>query len=366
MPDIKTPADSATPAAPVEREPSAPAPKKAPANQVRARKKSSGSRKGPVALAASLVLVFVLLLISLGLRQGKEEAQPVVPAQELTLPDSGRHLTVLQDGELVDMELNEYLWGVVAAEMPASFEQEALKAQAVAARTYALNKAGHAANHPEADLCTDYTCCQAWIARDTALSNWGENAAAYADKITRAVAETNNEVILYEGSLISALFHSSSGEGTQDAEAVWGNSVPYLQSVPSPEGEEVPNYHSEVILTAQACREAILAACPEAVLEGEPTNWFGPVTPDTGGSVGTIVLGGVTVSGAQARQIFGLRSANFTVEPTAEAVTFQVTGFGHGVGMSQYGANAMAADGSSYLDILQHYYTGVTVDPCPG
>ena len=121
------------------------------------------------------------------------------PREEIALPDSGYTLRILgSDGQVTEMDMNQYLWGVVAAEMPASFEEEALKAQAVAARTYALNK-GPTSNHPDADLCTDYNCCQAWIARADAQSNWGDRAVTYTNKITAAVAETGNQVILYEG-----------------------------------------------------------------------------------------------------------------------------------------------------------------------
>ena len=310
-------------------------------------------------VAAALILGLVLFLIPMGFRHENTREDPETPA---VLPESGKAVTILIDGELQEMDLNEYLWGVVAAEMPASFQLEALKAQAVAARTYSLNKAGQAANHPEADLCTDHTCCQAWIAREKAQANWGENAQAYTDKITRAVAETNGEVALYEGGLISALYHSSSADTTQDAVAVWGGNVPYLTSVPSPEGEEVPNYHSTVTYTAQECRDRILSAKPEAVLEGGPENWFTNAVYSEGGSVLTIDLGGVTVTGHQARTIFDLRSASFTVECAPDSVTFQVTGYGHGVGMSQYGANAMAAEGKTYQEILKHYYTGITVE----
>ena len=310
-------------------------------------------------IAVALILGLVLFLIPMGLRQERAQEETENPA---VLPDSGKAITILVDGELQEMDLNEYLWGVVAAEMPASFELEALKAQAVAARTYSLNKAGQAANHPEADLCTDHTCCQAWISQAGAQANWGDSAQTYTNKITQAVAETNNQVALYEGALITAVFHSSSADTTQDAVAVWGGNVPYLRSVPSPEGEEVPNYHSQVTYTAQECKDRILQAKPEAVLEGEPANWFSNTVYSDGGSVMTLDLGGVSVTGHQARTIFSLRSASFTVECAPDAVTFQVTGYGHGVGMSQYGANAMAAEGKTYQEILQHYYTGVTVE----
>ena len=310
-------------------------------------------------IAAALILGLVLFLIPMGFRHEETQQVPESPA---VLPESGKAVTILVDGELREMDLNEYLWGVVAAEMPASFQLEALKAQAVAARTYSLNKAGQAANHPEADLCTDHTCCQAWISREAAQTNWGDNAQAFTDKITQAVAETNNQVALYEGALISAVFHSSSADTTQDAVAVWGGNVPYLRSVPSPEGEEVPNYHSEVTYSAQETKDRILAAKPEALLEGDPAGWFTNAVYSDGGSVVTIDLGGVTVSGHQARTIFDLRSASFTWETTPDSVTFSVTGYGHGVGMSQYGANAMAAEGKTYQEILQHYYTGITVE----
>ncbi|MGM9579531.1 MAG: stage II sporulation protein D [Evtepia sp.] len=311
-----------------------------------------------------LLLALVLFLIPLGLRQQARQGEEN-QAGQATLPDSGHTLSILVDGQVQEMDLEQYIWGVVAAEMPASFEEEALKAQAVAARTYSLNKAGGSPNHPEADLCTDYHCCQAWISREAAEANWGESAGVYADKITHAVADTAGQVVLYEGQLIDAVFHSSSDQATLDAVEVWGGSVPYLQSVSSPEGEEVPNFHSEVSFTAQEFRDLFLAARPEAVLEGAPETWFGETVRTAGGSVHTIQIGGVSVTGTQVRQILSLRSACFTVSCTEDSVTFSVTGFGHGVGMSQYGANAMASAGSTYTEILEHYYTGVTVEACP-
>ena len=183
--------------------------------------------------------------------------------------------------------------------------------------------------------------------------------------IDRAIAGTDGLGILYQGKPIQALFFSSAPGKTVDAVEVWGRSVDYLTSVDSPEGEEVPNYHSEATFTAQEFRDLFLAAQPEAALEGAPESWFGETVRTAGGSVHTIQIGGVSVTGTQVRQIFSLRSACFTVSCTEDAVTFSVTGFGHGVGMSQYGANAMAAAGNTYTEILEHYYTGVTVEACP-
>lgn len=315
-----------------------------------------------IGVALVLVVVLFALPFVLGGPDGKE---PAAPEEALPLADSGHTLRVKgADGQVTEMDLNQYLWGVVAAEMPASFEQEALKAQAVAARTYALHK-GPSASHPDADLCTDYACCQAWIARADAENNWGDQAVAYANKITTAVSDTGNQVILYNGQLIDAVFHSSSAAATQDAVEVWGNSIPYLQSVTSPEGEEVPNYESQVAMAPEEFRAAFLQAQPTAVLEGDPAGWVGEIQRTPGGSVHSVTIGGVPVTGAQARQIFSLRSATFELSYDGGNFQFSVTGFGHGVGMSQYGADAMAAEGKGYVEILQHYYTGVTVDECP-
>ena len=315
-------------------------------------------------VGVALILVLLLFLIPLGIHQSKNQEDPDnPPPQEQTLPQSGHTLSILVGDQVQEMDLNQYLWGVVAAEMPASFSQEALKAQAVAARTYALSRAnGASPNHPNADLCTDYACCQAWISREKAENNWGSHGAEYVNKITAAVADTNDQVILYDNQLIRAVFHSSSGDATQDAVEVWGNQVPYLQSVASPEGDEVPNYHSQVTLTPQEFKDAFLAAQPSAVLEGDPASWLGDTQYTGGGSVHSITIGGVSVTGAQARKIFSLRSAAFTVAWDGTSFIFSVTGYGHGVGMSQYGANAMAKEGSSFRDILTWYYTGAQVD----
>lgn len=288
------------------------------------------------------------------------EGAPFVPGDL----DSGLALKVL-DGETVrEMTLGEYLVGVVRAEMPASFQQEALKAQAVAARTYTLYKLQTGGNHGDtADICTDSTCCQAYISEDRARANWGANADAYEQKIEDAVKETDGQAILYGGVPILAVFHSSSAGQTRKAGEVWQNDLPYLQAVASPEdGTVIPNYYSRVEFTGEAFKTAFLAACPEADLSGEMTGWLKNAVTDSAGSVEMVEVGGVTVKGSRLRSILGLRSACFEWEVEDGKLVFFVTGYGHGVGMSQYGANAMAEDGADYVEILTHYYTGVTVE----
>ena len=245
--------------------------------------------------------------------------------------------------------LEEYLYGVVPSEMPKSYDAEALKAQAVAARTYAMTKLG-AHTGSGYQLC-DTTACQVY-----------KGYSNEADATTAAVDATAGEVACYNGSPIEAVFSASTGGYTESSENVWNTAVPYLKSVDSPEGDEVPNYHSQVVLSSQQVQEAALAAYPGADLSGEPSSWFGQAVRDEGGTVTSIPFGGLTLTGGQVRSMLSLRSAAFTVTWDGENFTFDVTGYGHGVGMSQYGANTMAREGKSFRDILTWYYTGTQVE----
>ena len=290
-----------------------------------------------------------------------ELAPPTGPSVQTGGRDKGRAVRLqTKEGPIVELTMADYLWGVVAAEMPATFEEEALKAQACAARTYTA-VLQNSAKHPEADICGDSTCCQAYIARSATEARWGLNAQEYGEKIDRAVAQTDGLGILYEGKPIQALFFSSAAGRTVDAVEVWGNPVAYLKSVDSPEGEEVPNYRTQITLSAEEVKALTLEAYPGADLSGDPANWFGQASRNEGGGVISVPLGGVTLTGKQVRALFSLRSACFTVAWDGERFTFDVTGYGHGVGMSQYGANAMAKGGSSFQDILTWYYTGAEV-----
>ncbi len=282
--------------------------------------------------------------------------------------DASRPLRVLEGETVLEMDLGTYLVGVVRAEMPASFELEALKAQAVAARTYTLYKLQSGGNHGEdANICTDHTCCQAYLNEEAARTNWGEQAAAYEAKVEGAVRETDGETILYGGVPILAVFHSSSPGLTRAAGEVWVNDLPYLQAVASPEaGERIPNYYSRIAFTAEELKAKLQAAFPEAELSGGMENWLKNPAADSAGSVGTVSVGGVTAKGTQVRTALGLRSACFTWEVQEGKMVFFVTGYGHGVGLSQYGASAMAAAGADYREILTHYYTGVTVEAYRG
>ncbi len=263
------------------------------------------------------------------------------------------------------MDMGTYLLGVVRAEMPASFQEEALKSQAVAARTYTFYKmrSGGSANHPEADACDDITCCQAYKSYEEAAQGWGEQAAEYEAKIRRAVDATDGECILYEGQPVLAVFHSSSSGTTQDAADVWSTGLPYLQQVETPEdADTVPNFHTTASFTAAALKDLLQSALPEADLSKSPSNWFTNIQQQPNGTVTSLAVGGVAVGGNQLRTILDLRSACFTISFDGDMVLFSVTGYGHGVGMSQYGANVLAAGGMSYREILAWYYTGASVE----
>ena len=328
--------------------------------------------------AASLGAAAVLFFLPAALLPGpplyQRTAEPVpaktavslVPHQEaVPLPgkDRGRAVRLkMGDGRVAELTMEEYLWGVVAAEMPAAFEPEALKAQACAARTYTVaRQEGGSSKHPEADICADSACCQAFVERTAAETRWGLSAGEYAAKVEEAVSATDGLGILYDGKPIQALFFSSAPGKTVDAVEVWGNAVAYLKSVDSPEGEEVPNYRTQVVLSAQQVKQTVLAAYPGADLTGDPAGWFGEGTRNEGGTVSSILVGGVTLTGGQVRSLFSLRSAAFTVAWDGSNFTFSVTGYGHGVGMSQYGANAMAREGKTFEEILTWYYTDAQV-----
>lgn len=335
---------------------------------MRKSKNTEGRHAARVGLLLAALLfalpVFTVTVVR-GQRASEQPEEPIhlLPPGEI---DSARTLRVLDGDTVTEMSFSDYLQGVLRAEMPASFAQDALCAQAVAARTYTYYKMQNGGNHGDtADICTDHSCCQAFLGKDRAAENWGKNAERYEAKIENAVSATDGQVMLYGGAPILAVFHSSSAGETWNSGEVWAQDLPYLQSVSSPEGEGVPNYYSTVELTEAEFREKFLAARPEADLSGPASGWIRDPVMD-GVHVESVTIGGVSVSGPSVRSIFGLRSASFTAEAGDGKITFYVTGYGHGVGLSQYGANAMAEAGSTWREILEHYYTGVTIGTWTG
>lgn len=258
---------------------------------------------------------------------------------------------LLDNGEVVEMEMNDYLTGVVLAEMPASFEQEAQKAQAVVARTYTVRAWKGKSKHENAAVCTDSTCCQGYVSCEAYLNRGGSQEGV--DRIRAAVEATDGMVLVYEGELVEATYFSCSGGTTEDAVAVWGTDVPYLRSVESP-GEEDAAYYSDSV----SFSSSELGARLSREMDTDPKDWFSNVTYTAGGGVNTIDICGVRYEGTELRKLLGLRSTAFSVTVTGDTITFTTRGYGHRVGMSQYGADAMARLGASYDEILAHYYQG--------
>lgn len=281
--------------------------------------------------------------------------QPLPPLPSPAAEDV--QVRVKHGDAIITAPLEEYLVGVVAAEMPADFEPEALRAQAVAARTYTLYCA-RTGKHGGADVCTDYRCCQAWKSVEAMHESWGE---AYAEKLSRireAVDSTSGQYLQFAGQAVFAAFHSSSAGFTEDCGAIWSE-LPYLVSVSSPESaDSVPGFVSRVDIGVFDLRDTLLAARPETDLTMPPEEWIEEITRDESGRVSKATLGGETFTGVKLRELFKLRSTAFTVNYADGIFTFTVSGFGHGVGMSQYGANVMATGGADYRAILSHYYPG--------
>lgn len=270
--------------------------------------------------------------------------------------DTVEYVVLLRDelGQVLEGNLEQYLVGVVLAEMPASFETEALKAQAVVARTYARKAYETGGKHGDGSICMRPGCCQAYIQEADYLEQGGTQENL--EKVKRAVADTTGYVLTYEDTLIEAVYFSSSGGRTEDAAAVWGTEFPYLQSVVSP-GEEKSAYHTDrVSFTPEAFQQLLGVTLP-----GSPESWFGPVQETAGGGVETMYIGGTAYPGTQLRSKLGLRSTDFTVEATTSQIYITTRGYGHRVGMSQYGADAMAVAGASFADILSHYYPGTSL-----
>ena len=254
-------------------------------------------------------------------------------------------------GAVREGDMDEYLVGVVLAEMPASFEEEALKAQAVVARTYARKVWETGGKHGDGSVCASPACCQGWRSGADYLSQGGREEDVR--KIRQAVRSTAGQVLTYGGELIEATYFSCSGGRTEDAVAVWGTEFPYLQAVDSPGEEGASCYTDRVTFSVEEVARRLGIS-----LTGSPVNWVGDVAYTDGGGVDTIVLGGKYFTGTEVRTLLELRSTVFSITVQPDSITVDTWGYGHRVGMSQYGADAMAVSGHTYEEILAHYYQG--------
>lgn len=265
-------------------------------------------------------------------------------------------------GEVEQVKLDEYLCNVVSAEMPATFEQEALKAQAIVARTYTIYKILNK-KHDNADICDDSTCCQAWISKDDRLAKWEENQReSNWQKICSAVNETSGKIITYENKPIDAFFHSNSGGITEVPVNVWGGTgYPYLQSVETSGENAYTQYASEVILSQEELINKLKEKYSDISIDFTNSEDIKILEYTESTRVKTVKFGNHEISGVEARTLFGLKSTNFQISRDGNNIKFSVKGYGHGVGMSQTGADSMAKNGSRAEEIIKHFYTGVEI-----
>lgn len=306
------------------------------------------------AVLLGLVLPGLVIQIATPITEPSAQEMSSSPTSVESAPSQVGIWVQTESGATQWMILEEYLAGVILAEMPTSYDHEALCAQAVVARTYALKRQKEA-RHPQNAVCTDPGCCQAYVEVAEYLDGLG-----YEEDVSiavRATAATEGMVLTYEGAIIEATYFHCSGGRTEDAVAVWGVDYPYLKAVDSPGEEKMEHYSDRIFYPREELEEHLGRALP-----GTPGSWLGWITYTTGGGVESILFAGVQYSGVQIRRLLGLNSTAFSVEAGDDGLWFTTQGKGHRVGMSQSGAQAMALDGHSWQDILAHYYPGTRID----
>jgi len=313
----------------------------------------------------AIIMIFTLpvMLTAIGGLFGNHKTSP--NEQQSIIPKQIR-VFFADEGVTKEVDFEEYLKGVLPAEVPALFNNEALKAQAVAARTYAYHKylkftndpSIAPAEHKDAIVCTNPTHCNAYYTKEQLLKKHGKSwMDLYWNKFSSAVDDTRSEVMVYDDQPILAVFHSASAGGfTEACKDVWGSDLPYLVSVKSSGEDKKDGYISTVVIPQTDFVKTIEGQFSDAKFPKDKNKWIGKIVRTQGSSVGTIEIGGVQIKGVVMREMFKLKSAHFEIKLDSDNVVFTVEGFGHGVGMSQYGANEMANNGDKYPEILKAYY----------
>lgn len=323
-------------------------------------------RMKPIVLLSTLLVAVTLLVPTLLVlpfmekttgKLGEEIETPELkqntnePAVEVAVYRVGRE-------KIDELPLEEYIVGVVAAEMPANFELEALKAQALSARTYIVN---HLMNEekigvPEGADVTDTENHQVYKSDDELKKQWGKDYGKRIQKIREAVAATSGQILTYEGKPIYAAFFSTSNGYTENSEDYWSSPRPYLKSVESPWDVNTEKYKGQKVIPVADFEKLLGVKLSES-------NEIGKIVAKTEGNrVGKVDINGKVLTGKEIREKLELKSSDFTWERKGNNIVINTKGFGHGVGMSQFGANGMAQAGKTYEEIVQHYYQGVKID----
>lgn len=321
-------------------------------------------------------LSVILISANAILKQKKEEAIKEQEKEEKQTIEYKANQTIrvrmTKTGEIIAMDINDYLRGVVPSEMPPSYHIEALKAQAIVARTYTYRKMNEGAEGPDADICDSYNHCQAYYSKEQLFNIWknrgyDENTIKeYWDRVNEAVVSTQNKVIVYDGEYIKAFFHASSPIKTESVDQIWGGvEIPYLRSVENYEYEDYPNRNSEVFIDFSKLESTICEQVDRNFKLYETRSLGENIKINsytTSGRVKDVKICNLLISAEKLRTLFGLKSTNFELCVQDNGLLFKVIGYGHGVGMSQVGANYLAAaQGKICEDIIKYYYTGVDV-----
>ncbi len=289
-----------------------------------------------------VIAVIILTIIAILSSFDKKETVFLNEEKKVTIKNN-------ETTEEKELELEEYIIGVVAGEMPASFEVEALKAQAIAARSYAMNKIK--SSKETYDLVTDVSN-QVYITQDEMKEKWQSEYDYYYNKIKDAVLETKGLVMKYNDEIISAYYFAMSNGSTEDVSLVFGESKDYLQSVDSSWDKNVKNFTVETNITKEEFCKKLDISCNDIIINN--------IKRSETKRVNEITINNKTFKGTEVRSILNLRSTDFNIEIN-ESIKITTKGYGHGVGMSQYGANEMAKNGSTYEEILKHYYNNIEI-----
>lgn len=329
------------------------------------------------AVLCLIVAIIMLITPTVALMPAKTEQEDESPSvsesavnEELSLRNhgddsyDGNTISVFMsdDEKTEEMDMRDYVIGVVAAEMPASYETEALKAQALVAVTYACYSKKYGDDeYGGADISDDSSRHQGYMTTEQMKEKWGDAYESYYNRIADAADAVIDSVITYQGEPIMAAYHAISAGKTESALNLWGKDIPYLQSTDSEWDKYSSRYSTEVVLTAQELKD-IFSDIDSAEFDEDEENRIKINTVSESGTVLEAEVCGVVMTGLELRNLLSLRSPSFTAEYIDGEFVFTVSGYGHGVGMSQNGANAMAKEGKTYEDIISHYYKGTTIE----
>jgi stage II sporulation protein D len=333
--------------------------------------KRVGARCAAAAVFAALLLAAPSITLLAGAAGKTQEVYRFTPQLESDGAVSAFRVKRVSTGKIDELSAFDYVCGVVAAEMPAQYDIQALSAQAAAAYTYACYSREYNRTHPSAsallsgaDISDDFRHYQSYISRSEAKAKWGGSFDYEWGRIEQAVSAVNGKVVTYAGKPINAVFFAVSPGRTESSSNVWDDDLPYLRAVDSQWDVSSPDYRCTVEIKADALRKTALAKYSGLSFGADPKTWISVGKTSASGTVMSVTLGGKSITGAAAAQLFSLRSCAYSAEYRDGAFVFDIRGDGHDVGMSQYGAQCLALKGKNWEDIIKYYYTGVSIQSC--